>query len=274
MTTRPRSGRGAKTAERGPTTASTSPRRARSHSAARSPSDRPLCRRETRSPKRATSRLTRAGARAISGTSRMPRRPDATASSRAARYTSVLPLPVTPSRRNSREPRAATDAPIAAIAVALRRRRDRAAIRARGPDVPREVHAALRLDGVRRARPSRARRGRPGFRRRREVPPETPDARGPRGGRAGRGAWASARTPGGRRRAGRAIHARSEGAAAARRCSERMRARPRPTRSLRAAARPLRPTASTRSGSRASPRSRRSARTSPAVPATEAPTAA
>ena len=58
-----------------------------------------LCRMATRSPKRAKNWPATAGVRAISGTSSSAPRPSASTASMAVRYTSVLPLPVTPCSR-------------------------------------------------------------------------------------------------------------------------------------------------------------------------------
>jgi len=81
----PSRGSGAKTADLGPTTASTSPRRALSHSDALSPSERPLWSSDTRSPKRASTRRTSRGASAISGTRRIDCFPRSRAASAAPR---------------------------------------------------------------------------------------------------------------------------------------------------------------------------------------------
>ncbi len=71
----------------------------------------PLCSTATRSPKRARTRSTSWCVRAISGTRIRTPRPAARLASAAVRKTSVLPLPVTPWRRNE----AATPAPSAPV---------------------------------------------------------------------------------------------------------------------------------------------------------------
>ena len=97
--TRPRRGSGAKTALRGPITTSTSPWRTRCHAWARADSVMPECSTATCS-KRRRKRRTVCGVSAISGTRTMAWRPCSRACANARRYTSVLPLPVTPWRRN------------------------------------------------------------------------------------------------------------------------------------------------------------------------------
>ena len=67
----------------------------------RSPAGRPLCSVATESPGSAwRTRATSCGVRLISGTSISTWRPLANTGAAAARYTSVLPLPVTPLSRN------------------------------------------------------------------------------------------------------------------------------------------------------------------------------
>ena len=66
----------------------------------RSRAVRAECSTATSSPKRARKRATSCGVSAISGTRTMDPRPAARAAAMTRRYTSVLPLPVTPCRRN------------------------------------------------------------------------------------------------------------------------------------------------------------------------------
>ncbi len=68
----------------------------RFHSSCRSPSDRWLCSTATVSPKRPRNRSIACGVSEISGTRAMAPWPASSADWIAARYTSVLPLPVTP----------------------------------------------------------------------------------------------------------------------------------------------------------------------------------
>ena len=82
-TTRPRSGTGAKTAERAPTTTRASPSRIRHHWSCRSPAESSLWRTDTVAPKRAVAARTSIGVRPISGTRTIAPRPRASADSMA-----------------------------------------------------------------------------------------------------------------------------------------------------------------------------------------------
>ena len=104
MMIRPASGSGRNTAERVPTTTRASPRRQAAQVRARSPSDSPECRAWMGTPRRARNRLSSCGVRPISGTSTNACRSRDRQSLIAFRYTSVLPLPVTPSSRNGANP--------------------------------------------------------------------------------------------------------------------------------------------------------------------------
>ena len=99
MTIRPSRRAGAKTAERAPTTTWTSPAAIAFQWRCRSASERWLCSTATL-PNRRRNRRIVCGVRLISGTRTIASRPRATTRSMAARYTSVLPLPVTPCSRN------------------------------------------------------------------------------------------------------------------------------------------------------------------------------
>ena len=101
-TTMPRSATGANTALRDPMITSCSPARMRRHSAARSASVSAEWTTAIRPGKRTAKRRIICGVSAISGTSTIAPRPAASAASIAARYTSVLPLPVTPWSRTRR----------------------------------------------------------------------------------------------------------------------------------------------------------------------------
>ena len=74
----------------------------RHHWSCRSPAASSLWSTDTVGPKRARAARTSIGVRPISGTSTIAPRPRDSASSTARKYTSVLPLPVTPCRRNGR----------------------------------------------------------------------------------------------------------------------------------------------------------------------------
>ena len=106
--TRPRWSIGANTADRVPTTTSTSPRRMRCHWSCRSPSDSAECWMATRSPKRVAQRG-RDGGRQRDLGHQHQHAPAIGAHRRCAsrRYTSVLPLPVTPCSSATPKARAA-----------------------------------------------------------------------------------------------------------------------------------------------------------------------
>ena len=91
------------------------PLRAARHARSRSWSVSDECSTASGASKRAAKRATSCGVRAISGTSTRACSPRATTSSIARRYTSVLPLPVTPCSRN--DAYAPCAAAIASIAV-------------------------------------------------------------------------------------------------------------------------------------------------------------
>ena len=94
---RPSGSSGANTAERVPTTTSTSPRRMRCHWSWRSPSDSPLCWMATRVAEAARGTAPPPAASARSPAPAPARRGRAARTASASRrYTSVLPLPVTP----------------------------------------------------------------------------------------------------------------------------------------------------------------------------------
>ena len=95
----PRSGTGANTAERVPTTTSASPRLARFHSSYRSPARRELWRTATRFPKCEANILNSCGVSTISGTSTRAFFPRESTWRMSWIYTWVLPLPVTPYSR-------------------------------------------------------------------------------------------------------------------------------------------------------------------------------
>jgi hypothetical protein len=76
----------------------------RHHWSCRSPTDSSLWSTDTVSPKRATAARTSNGVKAISGTSTSTPRPASSARSATRKYTSVLPLPVTPWSRNGAKP--------------------------------------------------------------------------------------------------------------------------------------------------------------------------
>ena len=98
------------------------PARSRRHISCRSRGVRPEWRTATSSPKRARKRATSCGVSAISGTSTIEPRPRSRAAAMARRYTSVLPLPVTPWRRNVRRAasrRARRSRSIAAVCAAV-----------------------------------------------------------------------------------------------------------------------------------------------------------
>ncbi len=98
--TRPSSGSGARTASRVPSMMRARPSRPASHALRRSPSARWLCARASGTPgKRSRTRDSSCGVSPISGTSISACLPRARASSIKRRYTSVLPLPVTPCSR-------------------------------------------------------------------------------------------------------------------------------------------------------------------------------
>ncbi len=92
---------GAKIAERAPTTTCASPRSIRRHSSYRSPFDKLLCKTATLEPNRRRTRLTIWGVNEISGTSINAVFPWWRALAIDCRYTSVLPLPVTPCKRKT-----------------------------------------------------------------------------------------------------------------------------------------------------------------------------
>src|SRR5256885_797767 len=87
---------GANTADRLPSTTIASPRRTRHHCCARSSSVSWLCRIAIGAASRARTRSTSCGVSEISGTSSSTRSPSLNAFCAAARYTSVLPLAITP----------------------------------------------------------------------------------------------------------------------------------------------------------------------------------
>ena len=101
---RPTFSRGANTAERGPITVRMWPFRARHQFDKRSPPDIPECITPTSSPSTALARCTNRGVKPISGTSRRALRPHSIVRLAARRYTSVLPLPVTPCNNRLRNP--------------------------------------------------------------------------------------------------------------------------------------------------------------------------
>ena len=93
---RPRSGTGANTAERVPSTMRAWPLKASRHARKRSWSVSAECSMAMGTPKRSRKRPTSCGVRAISGTSTSARRPASSTRPTRRRYTSVLPLPVIP----------------------------------------------------------------------------------------------------------------------------------------------------------------------------------
>ena len=117
MMTRPQSRRGAKSAERAPTTTWASPWRTMSHWSKRSPVERRECRTATSSPKRERKRPTVWAVSEISGTRTRAPLPWARTRSMASRYTSVLPEPVTPSTRTTSPRPARTASSMAASAA-------------------------------------------------------------------------------------------------------------------------------------------------------------
>ena len=117
MITIPRSRYGQKSAERAPTTTRAVPVRTRSHWSRRSPAESREWNTATASPKRERNRPTVWAVSEISGTSTQAEPPRASTRSIAARYTSVLPEPVTPSTRIT-SPLASSASPMAASAAA------------------------------------------------------------------------------------------------------------------------------------------------------------
>ena len=102
MTMSPRLSSGAKSALRGPTATSKLPPRMSHHWSNFCRGVCLLCRMATRPANQALTRSSVWGVSAISGTRNRARRPSRMAWSMARRYTSVLPLPVTPWSRKER----------------------------------------------------------------------------------------------------------------------------------------------------------------------------
>ena len=90
---------GANTAERAPRAILALPSRSRFHSSYLSAAFSPECSTATSSPNLARNMPSICGVSEISGTSMIAPRPAASVRAMTERYTSVLPLPVTPCRR-------------------------------------------------------------------------------------------------------------------------------------------------------------------------------